>query len=92
MRASMLAVVAGALIVPSSSMAQEAGTRTVQEKRHGAEMRRAMQDPDYVFERMDTNKDGVISRVEFKAAHAKVRQRMSERHDARMERRKARQP
>lgn len=91
MRALMMAMVAAISVTPYVVLAQEGQARSAQDKRHGAEMHRAIQDPDYVFERMDTNRDGVISKAEFRAAHAMVRQRMSERHDARMERRKMRQ-
>lgn len=52
-----------------------------------AEMQRAMQDPDYVFARMDTNRDGMISKAEFRAAHAQMRERMSEHREHRMDRR-----
>ena len=54
---------------------------------HMAGMHRAMQDPDVAFARMDTNRDGVISKAEFRAAHAQMHERMSERHENRMERR-----
>jgi len=78
-----------ALAVGPTASAQTQKPRS--ENTQAAELRRAMQDPDYVFARMDTNRDGVISRAEFRAAHSKVRQRMSDRREARMERRQERQ-
>ena len=92
MKAFFMTMAAAGLVLPAAAIAQERPAKPSQDERHGAEMRRAMQDPDYVFDRMDTNRDGMISKAEFRAAHAKVRQRMSERRDARMDRGKARQP
>lgn len=87
MKAFVMLVTAAGLMVPAAATAQDRQPPKSHESRQAAEMRRAMQDPDYVFERIDTNKDGVISKAEFRNAHAKVRQRMSDRRGARMERR-----
>ena len=86
MRAMLLAAVAGMVVVPSSAMAQE---RQKPQARAGqsAEIRRALQDPDYVFGRMDTNGDGVISKTEFRSAHGKVLQRIADRRERRVEHR-----
>ena len=90
MRSFIMTVAAAGLMVPAVASAQDRQPPKSQESRQAAEMRRAMQDPDYVFDRIDTNRDGVISKAEFRNAHAKVRQRMSDRRGARMERRQQR--
>jgi len=92
MRAFIMTAVVAGLLVPAVSSAQDRQPPRSQEARHAAEMRRAIQDPDYVFDRIDMNRDGVISKAEFRSAHTKVKQRIRERHDARSDRRKGRQP
>ena len=42
-------------------------------------------DPDKMFDNMDTNKDGSISRAEFKAAHQKMQAKRDEFFKRRME-------
>ena len=90
MRSVLLVTVAAMVAIPSASMAQDRQRPQAPKQDQSGEMRRAMHDPDYVFDRMDTNGDGVISKAEFRSAHAKVRARMSERHERRVERRQVR--
>lgn len=85
MKIAMIMAVAASLSVPA--MAQQKPAPDGSRNARAEEMRRAMQEPDYVFARMDTNRDGVISKAEFRVAHAKVLGRMAEHREHRMERR-----
>ena len=83
MRKLMIGVAAAAFLA-GPAMAQQQGSRPAGPPPGGP---RGMPSADEIFARMDTNKDGVISRAEFNAAHAKMGQRMAERRERRMERR-----
>jgi len=47
-------------------------------------------DPETIFARMDTNGDQMISKPEFMAAHARMKERSQERRQMRQERRENR--
>lgn len=87
MRSLVLAAVAMSMMSGGGASAQERkDVRNGHPGMHREGGPPRMMDPDAMFARIDANRDGMISKAEFRAAHERMHSRMQERREQRMER------